>query len=559
MTGDISLHEEPTVPVVWLSLHPHIQSKGPWDTTLLQDLFADQLWPIHFRFDEIVADEVPAGVDRAVVVLPARHHADDASIVRLNGELAKLTAGLLILVGDEEAIFPWKRVQHPNMRIWVMLPNPTVHQELEGYAFFFGDGYTPDTKATAQRAIWGDKDIPWAFAGQATTARRKHAVNGLLQAMHRTPDARLLQTEGFSRGMPRDEYLQQLSRTRVAPAPGGPQTPDTFRAFEALELGCVPILDAYSDKGWPGYWDFLYREHRPPMPIVESWDGIGKTIEDLLGDWDRQASFAGAWWKQEKVRIAQRLVSDLIAIGFPGPAPQITVVMTSSPSPLHPDGQLTLETLESVRHMPKWVIGFDGVRDEQQAMAGPYYQYVQSMVRASQQDEGVNLYVASRHLHQANMTRELLEMVDTPLILFMEHDTPLDETLGCIPWDDVTELIAGGHLDVLRFHHEGAIHPEHEHLMIDHVTEEMVRVPLRRTVQWSQRPHVARTDYYRRIIAEHFPHSSSTMIEDRMHSVAQSEPYERNRIAIYHPDGNIRRSLHLDGRRNQPKFPMRFQ
>ena len=127
-----------------------------------------------------------------------------------------------------------------------------------------------------------------------------------------------------------------------------------------------------------------------------------------------------------------------------------------------------------------------------------------------------------------------------------------------IPWADIVELMSGAHLDVLRFHHEGAIHPEHEHLMIDHVTEEMVRVPVRRTVQWSQRPHVARTDYYRRILTEHFPPNCSTMIEDKMHSVAQSEPYERNRIAIYHPDGNIRRSLHLDGRRDAPKFDMRF-
>ena len=40
--------------------------------------------------------------------------------------------------------------------------------------------------------------------------------------------------------------------------------------------------------------------------------------------------------------------------------------------------------------------------------------------------------------------------------------------------------------------------------------------------------------------------------------LAEARADERNRIAIYHPDGNIRRSLHLDGRRDAPKFDMRF-
>lgn len=547
------------MPVVWLSLHPHIQSRGPWDTALLNDLFADELWPMPYDFEHIVADSIPPfGANHAVVVLPARHHADEASIERLNAELAKLTAGLLILVGDEEAVFPWKQVKHPNLRMWVMLPNPSVHRELEGYAFFFGDGYTPGTNPDARQHVWADKDIPWSFAGQVTNSRRKHAVDGLLQAAGRTPGSQLVQTEGFSQGLPREEYIRLLARTMVAPCPGGPFTPDTFRTFEALEMGCAPILDGYSAQGWPGYWDFLYREHKPPMPIVETWEGVGKTIEDMLRDWPRPAIDAGAWWRQEKVRIAQRLVSDLVAIGHPAPLPEITVVVTSSPSPLHPSDAITVETLRSVDPVTKAIIGFDGVRDEQRALAGPYHEYVYGLMRQLQQAPEWNMYAARRHLHQANLTRELLEMVDTPLILFMEHDTPIDQTLGMIPWADIVELMSGAHLDVLRFHHEGAIHPEHEHLMIDHVTEEMVRVPVRRTVQWSQRPHVARTDYYRRILTEHFPPNCSTMIEDKMHSVAQSEPYERNRIAIYHPDGNIRRSLHLDGRRDAPKFDMRF-
>ena len=41
--------------------------------------------------------------------------------------------------------------------------------------------------------------------------------------------------------------------------------------------------------------------------------------------------------------------------------------------------------------------------------------------------------------------------------------------------------------------------------------------------------------------------------ERAQRSNAQSEP-DRNRLAIYHPEGNIKRSYHLDGRRGGPKF-----
>ena len=93
--------------------------------------------------------------------------------------------------------------------------------------------------------------------------------------------------------------------------------------------------------------------------------------------------------------------------------------------------------------------------------------------------------------------------------------------------------------------------------MLDHQTGSWQGVPLRRTFQWSQRPHLAPTGYYRRILGE-FPAAPNTMIEDRMHSVCQVEPYDHNRLAIYHPDGDIKRSYHLDGRGSEPKFDMVF-
>jgi hypothetical protein len=76
-------------------------------------------------------------------------------------------------------------------------------------------------------------------------------------------------------------------------------------------------------------------------------------------------------------------------------------------------------------------------------------------------------------------------------------------------------------------------------------------------MQWSQRPHLASTAFYRQMIKNYFNPKSRTMIEDVIHGVviescrkdAVMGWYSR-RLWIYTPEGNIKRSYHLDGRRS---------
>ena len=138
----------------------------------------------------------------------------------------------------------------------------------------------------------------------------------------------------------------------------------------------------------------------------------------------------------------------------------------------------------------------------------------------------------------------------------MEHDTPLLPDL--IDWEKAIEVVCDRHLDLLRFHHESLILGDHEHLMIDNVTKNMLGLPIRRTRQWSQRPHLANVEYYHKIMFDNFSMASRTMIEDKMHSVVQRRPPAQHRLAIYHPDGDIRRSGHLDGRGEADKYPMKY-
>jgi hypothetical protein len=83
-----------------------------------------------------------------------------------------------------------------------------------------------------------------------------------------------------------------------------------------------------------------------------------------------------------------------------------------------------------------------------------------------------------------------------------------------------------------------------------------------RTAQWSQRPHLSTVKYYKDVV---LPFSDDkSFIEDRFHGKVQDDilPYDEfnqagwdtHKLWIYHPEGNIKRSYHLDGRQGTQKF-----
>jgi hypothetical protein len=161
--------------------------------------------------------------------------------------------------------------------------------------------------------------------------------------------------------------------------------------------------------------------------------------------------------------------------------------------------------------------------------------------------------IMGEFVHQAEATRRTLDRVHTPLILFVEHDTPL---IGEIPFGQLGDAVKQEDL-IIRLHHEAAVHPEHVHLNAGPLRT-AAGVPVQPTVQWSQRPHLARHMKYEALINTYFTPESRTFIEDKMHGIAHHDRWEQWRLALYHPEGDIKRSTHTDGRAGASKFDVVF-
>lgn len=508
--------------------------ESQWDDALFDDLLNGKLGDIGYNLNKLDGG--------SIVLIHARHHTK--SIKEINKHLSVMDWCLVVLIGDEGSVFPWEELKHPKMKIWVMDPRPQRHEELR----YIPNGYPPQLRKFKGSL---DKEDAFFFSGQVNHKKREE----MYERVKDLSGGEVHATEGFTKGMPHQEYYEKMAKAKMALCPAGPETPDTFRVWEALELGCVPIVDLLpSRKKYPnGFWENMLGE-KPPFEFVNEWEGVEKLLPEVLKEWKVKANLAMAWYKRYKRQLVRNLRADLYHLTRVEPEQnKITTLLVTSCIPTHPDTKIIDNTIESIRtRLPdsEIVIMFDGLRMEQRESRPDYEEFVRKMLIKTKDDPQIIPLVFQEHTHQVGMTREALKLVDTPFIQFMEHDTPL---VGDIPYDECLKEL--DNLDLIRFSHEASILDPHKHMMLD---KEPIgeHAPHVRTVQYSARPHLAHTSFYKRLLCENFPPETTEFIEDRLYSVILTAyelkglaGWQDYKMAIYHPEGDsIKRSEHTDGR-----------
>lgn len=236
------------------------------------------------------------------------------------------------------------------------------------------------------------------------------------------------------------------------------------------------------------------------------------------------------------------------------PDEAITVLIPTSPIRSHPSTAILDETVRSVlQWLPGariWIMS-DGVRPEMAEFRTRYEKYRRLLfAKRDYEWEHVCIETFPEHLHQVGMTRQILPLVTTPLVLFMEHDCPLVIDRD-IDWQGIVDAIDSREVNCIRFLNESRVAPHHLYLFEEQF--EVCGVPLWKTRQWSQRPHVATVDLYERAL-KMFSKDANSMIEDRLMTFVQHQPWEIWKCAVYIPGDNFHRSRHLDGRGDDSKF-----
>lgn len=240
---------------------------------------------------------------------------------------------------------------------------------------------------------------------------------------------------------------------------------------------------------------------------------------------------------------------------------QLTILIPTSPIPSHPSTAILDETISNIRKYTdaRIVIMADGIHPSLNHRELDYRKYIDNIGDALFEKKygNCNLVLFNEHSHQSIMTSIVLEgEVFSPLIMFCEADT---SPIGEIPFNEICNLVKqSSEINYVRFNIFDRILPEHEYLMLDRNPQTVGGIPITRTIQWSQRPHIAKTEWYKKILQDYFSPLERMMIEDRMHGIVIESYKEYKRdlfgLAIYTPEGNQLRSYHADGRGSDKKI-----
>lgn len=234
----------------------------------------------------------------------------------------------------------------------------------------------------------------------------------------------------------------------------------------------------------------------------------------------------------------------------------LTVIVPSSVLPSHPSTEILDETIASIRHhLPdaEIILQIDGLREEQADRLDDYNEYKKRVLwKCLHQWTNVLPVVFKEHSHQSDMMKQTIDLIKTPLMLYVEHDAPFVTDYD-INWQECIDLIMNGKANTIRFHFEAQIPEPHKHLMLK------TKGNFLQTIQWSQRPHLSSVVYYKDLVLPTL--KDKFFIEDTFHGQVQNDYYEngelgwyKHRLWIYHPDGVIKRTYHLDGRAGGKKF-----
>jgi hypothetical protein len=224
---------------------------------------------------------------------------------------------------------------------------------------------------------------------------------------------------------------------------------------------------------------------------------------------------------------------------------KITILISTSPRPTHPSPRILDQTIRSAREqLPNApiIIMADGLPLESDRSLHVRYSGFLNEIRG--QYDNATVLTHETHQQQSGMLEMGMSLVDTPLILYLEDDWSLHPH---IEWEKLGEIIQSGYVNYVRLYAYCRIHPLHEGHMLERVIER--GIPLIRTTQWSQNPHLASTSFYRNQVVP-LCRGRVDAIENIMHGPCGCEPWEMWRLCIYNPEnaGTTQTCQHLDGR-----------
>jgi len=299
---------EPSPALLVWGCDPGRQLERAWLQALLGTLPAVAAWG--------AGQPLPPALPEAVLLVesgllrlerspePARlqqlHHQRHQRLQRLAG-VAHL--GVLHLSDEEgvdgDSLYP---LLPPHTVVWRNFPYP---RHAGCRAFPIGpraEFLEADCQAQAGQAA-SRRPFPWAFMGTLwASGSRTLAASLFLRTL---PQGVFYGGRAFGRGLPLPLYRQQLLSSAFALCPEGDRHLDTFRLYESLQAGCIPVVVDQRAMAPALLGDLA------PWPVFGCWPEALAWVQALLRQPQQldatQRAIAAWWlWRRQSLAIAMR-------------------------------------------------------------------------------------------------------------------------------------------------------------------------------------------------------------------------------------------------------------
>lgn len=201
----------------------------------------------------------------------------------------------LIHLSDEEgrdgdALYP---EMPPHCRIWRNFPHPRFAADPRIHTFPIGprDCFLVSAQEMAGPAS-SSRQVPWAFMGTLwPSGSRTLAVSLFLRAL---PQGIFYGGRRFGVGVPLHQYRQHLFSSVFALAPEGDRHLDTFRLWESLCCGCIPLVVDHNSTA-PALLG-----PNAPVPVFSTWPQALRFAQAMLEQpeaLDRLQHNLQLWWQ----------------------------------------------------------------------------------------------------------------------------------------------------------------------------------------------------------------------------------------------------------------------
>lgn len=269
------------IDVIW-----YRNCRGNWDHGLLMSIFERH----PDKFDQYNESEI-VNADRAIIIV-----AGNPDYAHLRDYLSDFKSGIVIFTSDEEARWDIPAIVPPHLEVWSQYYKPGMDVKerlLMGY---------PSRLKDYKINLTQEKKYLWSFVGQVQNPFRQQCVDTL----KKMPDGFLRTTDLFGgvceKAIEYQEYLDICAQSKYVICPSGSFTAESFRLYEAMECGAIPIVDARSPVNSKdfNYWNEVYPKHK--LITVNYWDE--KALSAILN-----IPNDNNWWHQYKKELEEKLIA----------------------------------------------------------------------------------------------------------------------------------------------------------------------------------------------------------------------------------------------------------